>query len=353
MGVLAQNPVWQGFLDRICQAFAWIYELMPDYGRYGLAIVLLTVLIRILLIPLGIKQIHGMQAMQSIQPKIKALQAKYKGNKQKQQEEVMKLYRESGVNPFGGCWPTLLQLPIFIALYSVLRPPVPANGDFLNNHLPEKSEIYHNVVVEHSGTDFLWMNLQCGAGSAGKPDVPVLDNEGNPTNVSIDCGSGGTARIPYYLALALMVGSTYFSSRQMQKASPPGSVSQQQKTLTMIMPLTFLLFGFQFPAGLVVYWTTSNLWQIGQQFVLLKAGHIGPGALDAAAERAKRKAEKRGDRKGMFTSMQERAEEERRRREGGGSTGSPAKPRPKPKPAGGSGGSGATGARSRKKRPKR
>ena len=351
MSVIAEVGVWQAFLDGLGYVFSWMYDLMPKAGAYGLSIILLTVFIRILLVPLGIKQIRGMQAMQAIQPRVKALQQKFKGNKQRQQEEIMKLYKESGVNPFAGCWPVLLQFPIFIALYAVLRPPVVGpDQELQNNHLPPTSAIYH-AVVDHSGTDFLWMNLQCSALQGGT-EVKLLDSEQKPVpGETIDCGSGTADKVPYFAMLALMIGSTFYSSRQMQKASPPGAVSQQQKSLTTIMPLMFGVFGFQFPAGLVLYWTTSNLWQIGQQGFLLKAGHIGPAAIEAAAARAKEKADQRENGKGgLLSRLQGRAMEERRRREGG--TGSPAiKPKPKPKP--GSGGSGGSGAGSRKKRPKR
>ncbi len=92
-------------------------------GNYGLSIIVLTIVIKVVLLPLGVKQIKSMQAMQSIQPKVKELQKKYKGNKAKVQEETMKLYKEAGVNPLGGCLPLLLQFPILIAMYAVIRAP--------------------------------------------------------------------------------------------------------------------------------------------------------------------------------------------------------------------------------------
>ena len=112
--------VWQWLLDGLGWVLAQIYELIRNYG---VTIILLTIVIRVILLPLGIKQIRSMQHMQLVQPKVKQVQQRYKGNKQKQQEEIMKLYKEYGVNPFSGCWPTLLQFPILIAMYSVLRCP--------------------------------------------------------------------------------------------------------------------------------------------------------------------------------------------------------------------------------------
>ena len=111
---------WQALLDGLGWVVAQIYSVIPNFG---VTIIVLTVLIRVVLLPLGIRQIRSMQHMQIIQPKVKQLQAKYKQNRQKQQEEIMKLYKEYGVNPFSGCWPVLLQFPILISMYSVLRFP--------------------------------------------------------------------------------------------------------------------------------------------------------------------------------------------------------------------------------------
>jgi YidC/Oxa1 family membrane protein insertase len=135
--------VWQSLLDGLGAVLAWIYGLI---GNFGLSIIVLTIVIRLVLLPLGIKQIKSMQHMQAIQPQIKALQKKHKGDKAKVQEETMKLYREAGVNPLGGCLPLLLQFPILISMYSVLRAPAPnavqeavLSGDataVVNNHYP-------------------------------------------------------------------------------------------------------------------------------------------------------------------------------------------------------------------------
>lgn len=380
------SPIFQGILDSIGWILAQIFSVV---GNYGLAIIVLTMLVRLVLLPLGIKQIRSMHNMQSLQPKIKALQAKYKGNKQKQQEEIMKLYRESGVNPLSGCWPVLLQFPILIAMYAVLRPPViaaPANQpgavievqDYSNNHLPPGSELFQDTT-QHTGTNFLTMNLQCSAlqsgtgqvtlhDSAGKPLSPGLtDPEGNPLPPKLDCGEGIPVKIPYFAFLLVMVGTTFYQQRQMQKVAPPGATNPQQQALFKIMPLMFGIFGVSFPAGLVVYWTTSNFWQIGQQYVMLRLGHIGPNARPTAP--------KPRTRPGLLGGLMSRMDAQRGlgERSGddaggtgdaksgskGGSAGS--KPAPK-KPSSGNGkptGSssqkkpGGSSAGSRKKRPKR
>jgi YidC/Oxa1 family membrane protein insertase len=327
---------WQGLLDGLGWLLAAIYDVV---GNFGFSIIVLTVLIRLVLLPLGIKQIKSMQHMQAIQPQIKALQKKYKGNKQKIQEETMKLYRDAGVNPLGGCLPLLLQFPILIAMYSVLRTPAP-NADFVsaedtpnqpafvNVHYPEDSELFADVTSHDAGgLSFLFMNLQCSLVQAGE-QVPVPDSRGEDTEQMLDCGSNKVVdTIPYAVLLILMVGTTFFQQRQMQKASPPGAQSAQQQAILKYMPLMFAFFGLTFPAGLVLYWTTSNAFQIGQQAFLLRAGHIGPDALEKRMAEQRAKAES-GEpaKKGFMARMMEKAEQAQEQR-GAGSEGQPGSPR--------------------------
>jgi YidC/Oxa1 family membrane protein insertase len=378
---------WQGLLDGLGWLVAQIYELVPNYG---VTIILLTVLIRMVLLPLGIKQVRSMQHMQIIQPKVKQIQQKFKGNKQRQQEEIMKLYKEYGVNPFSGCWPVLLQFPILIAMYSVVRfPQHPI-------HVPADTKLYEAVVAQipqtvtvdgeevritsqeqieellpepgpAGGTSFLGMNLLCSATHAGNDDATLGDRvsvavgggESEAVNLAypVDCGED-VNRIPYYLFAVLMFGTTFYQQRQMQKASPPGAASSQQQALLKIMPIMFGVFGIFFPAGLVVYWTTSNGWQIVQQYYMLRTRPTAE-ALAAAADGKRSSAP---EKKGFFASMMERAEDERKKRGGttgraGGSTrkpgtgrpgSNPRRPNPPKKP-----GSGGTGGGDPKKRPKR
>ena len=332
---------WQALLNALGWILARIYDWIPNYG---LAIIVLTVLTRLVLLPLGIKQIKSMQHMQALQPKLKELQKKYKSNKPKLQEEQMRLYRDAGVNPLGGCLPLLLQFPLLFAMYSVIRPipiaPVPtgqagAAQVFMieKNHLPVDSALFQQVIT-HEGTDFVWMNLQCqllvagtqvpqqykdpsdgqiksipaGAtivGEDGKTPLP-----GNPTTVAnIDCGSSRFPDVlPYVLLVVLMVLTTFYTQLQMQRASPPGSQSQQQQTIMRIMPLMFAVFGLQVVSGLVVYWTVSNLFQLGQQTFLLRAGHIGPEAIERRlAEQRQRSASPTPPKEGLMQRLQRRA----------------------------------------------
>jgi YidC/Oxa1 family membrane protein insertase len=365
--VIAFAP-WQALLDGLGWVIAQIYDLIPNYG---VTIIVLTVVIRLILLPLGIKQIRSMQHMQLVQPKVKQVQQKYKQNKTKQQEEIMKLYKEYGVNPFSGCWPVLLQFPILIAMYSVLRHPqhpihIPAGSELyqvVQEQIPQPITSLDQLPAEpgpSSGTSFLGMNLLCSATQAGNPNAQLGDNrtvEGKKVAYPVNCGDNAANRIPYYVFAVLMFGTTYYQQRQMQKASPPGATSQQQQALLKFMPLMFGIFGVFFPAGLVVYWTTSNAWQIGQQYFMLKSR---PTAEQLAERAAQSKNDKAG-RRGFMSSLTERAEQERKRREQAsgrrpatGQTRKPGTPRPSPggKPTPGKGSSGKGPAGKGKPKPK-
>jgi YidC/Oxa1 family membrane protein insertase len=314
-----------------------------------------------------------MQHMQLVQPKVKQIQQKYKQNRQRQQEEIMKVYKEYGVNPFSGCWPVLLQFPILIAMYSVLRfPQHPI-------HVPAESELY-TVVTEQippvridedstpeqvraqvpdepgpvgGGVSFLGMNLLCSPSNAGNENATLgdrvtLNGETVDLQYPVNCG-GDLNRIPYYLFVVAMFGTTYFQQRQMQKASPPGAASSQQQAILRILPIMFGVFGIFFPAGLVVYWTTSNLWQIGQQYYMLRTR---PTTESLAAA-----ADGKPERKGIIASMMERAQSERDRRQTGaarpGTTRKPGSGRPGSSTQRKKPGSGGSSGGDPKKRPKR
>jgi YidC/Oxa1 family membrane protein insertase len=262
---------FQAILKALGGALAGLYSVV---GNYGLSIILFTLAIRLVLVPLGIKQIKSMREMQAIQPKVKALQQKYKGNRQKLNEETMKLYREHGVNPLMGCLPLLAQFPVLIALFAVLQFPkglthIPHSNSNPVVGIPQDSKLYVDIVRYHK-TKFLGANLLCNATQAGKsvtvdvkryhvPDARLLE--------PLDCGKGTASRIPYYIFALAMIGTTYYQQRQMQQATPGGS--QQQQALTKFMPILFGFWGLIFPAGLVIYWTTTNLVQIAQQHFML------------------------------------------------------------------------------------
>jgi len=187
---------------------------------WGWAIVMLTLVVRLILLPLFVKQYKSARRMQEVAPQMKEMQRKYKGNKQKLQEEMMKFYKENDVNPFGSCLPLLLQAPVFIALYYTLR-----SQDFAD------------------GTDLSFMYVV--------PDVSKLLTE------------IGWAVVPLILVYAV---SQLIST----ELSATATMSRNQRWLMRLLPIGIVFFIFQFPvpAGLVIYWATTNLWTAGQQLVL-------------------------------------------------------------------------------------
>jgi len=331
--VLAFAP-WQSLLNGLGWCLAQIYSVVPNYA---LAIIILTVLIRLLLLPFGFKQIKSMQHMQALQPELKQLQKKYKNNKQKLQEEQMQLYREAGVNPLGGCLPLLLTLPFLFAMYAVIRPPLlsanlgatgqVASYQIVNNHLPEDSELFYNVLT-HQNLEMAGINLQCSLATSGtqaelrdtqkqpiQAGLPILGTNAQPipnatSESSLDCGTKKFPdAIPYVLLLALMLASAIFMQRQMTKANPQAAQAGPQAAMMKYMPLIYVVWGWAFPAGLILYWTTANGIQIAQQTLMLRAGHIGPDALERAKAEQRRRQEGGGPKKkGFMAWMNEKAQ---------------------------------------------
>jgi YidC/Oxa1 family membrane protein insertase len=179
------------------------------------SIVAITVVVRILLVPLTIKQIHSMQNLQRFAPQMKEIQKKYKQDKQKQNEELMKFYRENNINPAASCLPMLLQLPVFIALYYTLK--------------------HYKFPV---GADLSWLHF------------------------IHDISAGTTAQWGGYVLLVVYVVSQMASSFFMMT-----TVDKTQRYLFMLMPLVFVFIIARFPAGLVLYWVTTNLWTVGQGLI--------------------------------------------------------------------------------------
>ena len=227
-------------LNELEQGLTWLLEalhatdwLWPGDGGlpWAWAIVATTIIVRTILLPLTVRQIHSMQRLQAHAPEMKAIQQRYKQDRAKQQEELMKFYRENKINPASSCLPILFQIPVFLGLFFVLR-------DF-------DSEVL--AKPKYEGTDSLtelgWLwNLV--------PDITQ--------NLSEDTLSMVILLILYATS---QTASTYFMSSTMDK---------MQRYLLLALPLIFLFFVINFPAGLMIYWVTTNLWTTGQGLVTRK-----------------------------------------------------------------------------------
>jgi YidC/Oxa1 family membrane protein insertase len=193
---------------------------------WGMSIIALTVCTRAVLIPLTYKQLKGMRALQALQPQIKELQEKFKNDKQRQQQEMMRFYKENKVNPFASCIPLLAQLPVFITLFYVLR-----------HELPPDMGCPAAGHCAAYGAEFLFIKDLTAKATGGE----------------------------LIALLILYVGTQLVSGMVMSL-----SADKSQRTMMFVLPLVFVPFIINFPAGLILYWITTNIWTIGQQYVILK-----------------------------------------------------------------------------------
>jgi YidC/Oxa1 family membrane protein insertase len=234
--------IWDGFKEIILQVLIFFYNLVGDYG---VAIILLTVCIRLLMTPLVWKQTKSMLELQQVQPKIKALQAKYKDNKEKQQEELMKFYQENKVNPFGGCLPLLLQMPIFLALYAVLGGSATDQGPTFAKYLmtlpPEAQE-----AAKH-----FWIII---------PDLTKAPMAVWQGAIASGVGPAIVAVLPYAIFVVLFGLSTWLPQYLM-------TTDVTQRRTGTYMAIFMLYVGWISPAGVLLYWVTSSTWQVAQQII--------------------------------------------------------------------------------------
>jgi YidC/Oxa1 family membrane protein insertase len=244
-----------------------------------LSIVGLTVVIRALLIPLFVKQIKASRNMQLIQPKVKELQKKYGHDRERLAQETMKLYKDSGTNPFASCLPLLLQMPIFFTLFRLLD----------------------QAAKNQTAKGFLTEELARQFGEARLfGQIPIADSFWEAGIWREGGGDPGVMFLALVLVLA-MTATTFFTQRQLMSKNMPadalsGPYAQQQKLLLYVLPVAFGLGGVAFPIGVLLYWTTSNLWTMGQQFYVIR-NNPAPGtpAFEAKQQRDQAKAVKHGD----------------------------------------------------------
>jgi YidC/Oxa1 family membrane protein insertase len=220
------------------------------FGSWGVSIIALTVVVRLVLLPLTLKQFRSMQALQKLSPQIKALQAKYKDDRQRLNQEMMKFYQENKVNPFASCLPLAAQMPVFLALFYMLR------KDLKHDICPQITQVAHQMGKTVSSLTC----EQVDPGSAKFLFIPDL--------------TAKATGVVLVVLIILYVSSQLFSSLVMSV-----SADKNQRRLIVLLPLVFVTFVAQFPAGLIVYWITTNLWTILQGYIVRhRVGPLRPPA---------------------------------------------------------------------------
>lgn len=252
-----------GFLDLIMYPIYWAMSgiivgfhtlfstfLDPDSGwTWTLSIVSLTVVIRTLMIPLFVRQINSSRKMQLVAPKARALQEKYGQDRERYGQEVMKLYQEEGVNPAASCLPIVLQMPIFIGLFTVLNSA--SRGTAVGYWLEQQPDL----ITSLQNAQVFGAPISATLASSGFHVGPVLFVAG-------------------FLIIAMTVTLFLTQVQLMRKNMPPealeGPLAQQQKMMLYLFPAIYLFTGVSFPIGVMIYWFASNLWTLAQQFILIR-----------------------------------------------------------------------------------
>jgi YidC/Oxa1 family membrane protein insertase len=265
----------------IANVLAWFYNLVPNYA---IAIALLTLAIMVLLTPLTLKSTKSMLEMQRLQPEIRRLQQQYKGDRQKLNEEMMALYKEHKINPLGGCLPLLLQAPVFIILFRVLRAltqvcnaydidPAHHVSRCLSPDLPGGHVPLGNFGASYvSHTTQLWKDLASGN--------TMMSFGINLADSALKVISDSFVKGLPYLALVLVVAATsYYQQRQISARQTNQVANPQQQMLLKVMPALFAAISLTFPAGLIVYFLTSNMYRIAQNaYITRKFFHAAKAA---------------------------------------------------------------------------
>ena len=274
IGGLIMTPLYY-VISAVLVAWHWMFESLgmdPNSGlTWVLSIIGLTLTVRAALIPLFVKQIKSSRNMQLIQPKVKELQKKYGHDRERLAQETMKLYKDSGTNPFASCLPLLIQMPIFLALFRLL------------DHHAAKGD----------GKAFITKDLAESFQSAELFGIPL-----KATFLKAD-GDIAVMVVAAILVFA-MTATTFTTQRQLMSKNMPadalsGPYAQQQKLLLYVLPVVFAVGGIAFPIAVLFYWTTSNIWTMGQQFYVIRNNPApGTAAETAKAERDRAKALKHG-----------------------------------------------------------
>ncbi len=277
--------------------FRGIYSFV---GNYGWTIILFTLIIKLILVPLNIKQQKSMKKTQALQPRLAKLQEKYGQDKEKLSQETMKLYQEAGVNPMGGCFPMLIQFPVLIGLYNIIRKPMSYVMMLSKEKVIEVGKIIMGEKFDFSINQIeasrkLGENLDKLNGLVDSSDVVNFNFFGFDLSVTPSFNFI-MENWQYALIPILAGGTTYLVSLISSKISGSNSNPQaagSMKTMNVIFPFMTAWFAITLPAGLGVYWTISNLFQIAQMYILNKTLNVDMPVLADADEKHFRERKKK------------------------------------------------------------
>jgi YidC/Oxa1 family membrane protein insertase len=276
-------------LDPLYRIIGWLLALFYiPFHNIGIAIILLTIVIMLVQFPLTAKQARSMIQMQRVQPEIKKIQQKYKDDKAKQNEELLKFYQENKINPLAGCLPMVITIPIGIAVFRTF-----AHG--LQRHLPKTGrmgELYHGICGTAATTAKCTADLSAQAKDGHAPQaLHFLGVTVNQTAHGAQTFGGISAAIPYYVLIALVAFTGWYQvrqtqARQLQSGNTPPNA--QMAAMTKIFPVFFAFICFGLNAGATLYFVVSNAWRIGQQHLVIgklydqavTTGQLKPGAAD-------------------------------------------------------------------------
>ncbi len=267
----------------LAQILDFFYGLVPNYA---IAIMLMTLLVMIITTPLTLKGTRSMIKMQLLQPELKKIQEKHKGgDRNEMNQELMAFYQENDLNPLGGCFPLLVQAPVFFILFRLIRglTHVGADGTFDPQYLDHSSTLYRALHGQKQMLSFGFDLAQSTSDAVGQSIVHGL---------------------PYLALILLMVAAQYLQQKQISaRNTNQASAMPQQQMLLKVMPAFFAVISIGFPAALVIYWVTSSVYRIGLQGYITKSlyGHedsIGAQASKAAAEARKMKEQEKKDKAG-------------------------------------------------------
>jgi YidC/Oxa1 family membrane protein insertase len=244
--------IFQPLVDIFGPVLVFLHGIIG--GSWGWSIIALTVVVRALLVPLAFKQMHSMQKLQQVAPQMKAIQAKYKDDKQRQQREILKFYRENEINPFASLLPLVAQIPVFIGLFYTLRTRLREDiCPGLQAAFRHAYAVRHNIPLHEAAGQ----TVACH-GLNGSSWLFIHDL----TNTA--------AGLTLVVLIVLYVGTQLASSLMMQAPT----MDRTQRRIMLLLPLFFVIFIINFPAGLVLYWITTNTWTMGQQWAIRR--RIGP-----------------------------------------------------------------------------